>query len=207
MITDAEREEKERIKREKIRKFESPLPFVILLRNFIFGKKKPDIFTRITFYANVGICLIFTIWSGFSYFAVVSKDWIWQEKGIAVTSIIERRGAQLGFSEGVFMTRLEFANFASILCWLLFFVGLVLLYRKKKMFAYFTLIPIAIYLILNGLYLGFTYFMEDITLFDKILLLVSALSLVMMSFMIKSEREEGSMNFFGVNQDEDDEAM
>ena len=37
-MTKEEELEKERIKREKIRKFESPIPFVILLRNLIFGK-------------------------------------------------------------------------------------------------------------------------------------------------------------------------
>lgn len=201
MMTEAEKEEKERLKREKIRKFESPIPFVIILRNWIFGKKRPDIFTRLTFYTNLFIWFVFLIWSGFGYFAVVSRDWIWQQKGIPVTTIIEQRGIQLGFTDGTFLGKLEFAYLISFLCWGVFFVGLVLLYRKKKLFTYFTLFPIGIYLILNGLYLSFDHFLEDITWFDKILLLVSVVSLIIMAFMIKSERDGGSMNFFGVDQD------
>lgn len=204
MISQAEKEDKARIQREKIRKLESPVPFVLMLRNFIFGKVRPDFMTRLTFYANVAICLTFLIWSSFSYFAVISKDWIWEQKGIAVTTIIEQRGSELGFSEGVFMSRLEFASFASIVCWIIFFFGLVLLYRRKTLFTYFTLVPITIYLILNGLYLGFTYFIEDITLFDKLLLLISVVSLIIQAFLIRSGASDGAMNFFGVAQDEDD---
>ena len=206
MKTEAEKEEKERLKREKMRKLESPIPFVIVFRNWIFGKKKPDIYTRMTFFLNLLIWFMFIIWSAFSYFAVVSRDWIYQHKGINVENIIAQRGDSLGFSPGEFLSKLELTNFISLVCWLIFFVGLVMLYRKKKIFAYFTLFPIAVYLILNGLYLGFNYFLEDITLFDKILILVSATSLIAISFLMRSERDQGSMNFFGV-QDSDDEGV
>lgn len=198
-MTEAEKEEKERIKREKIRKFESPIPFVIILRNWIFGKNRPDIFTRLTFYGNVFIWFVFLLWSAFGYFAVISRDWIWEQKGIPVTTIIERRGTALEFEEGTFVDKLEFAYLVSIVCWLVFFIGLVLLYRKKKIYTYFTLIPLAVILIIQGFYLSFTHFLEDITWFDKILLLVSIVSLSIMSFMIKNERSGGTMDFFGVD--------
>lgn len=207
MRTEAEREEKERLKREKMRKLESPIPFVIVFRNWIFGKKRPDIYTRLTFFANLIIWFMFIVWSAFSYFAVVSREWIQQHKGIHVESIIAKRGAALGFSPGEFLSKLELTNFVSLICWVIFFVGLILLYRKKKIFAYFTLFPIAVYLILNGLYLGFDYFLEDITLFDKILILISATSLIVMSFLIRSERDQGSMNFFGVQDSGDEEDL
>lgn len=203
-MNEAEKEEKEQLKREKMRKLESPIPFVIVFRNWIFGKNRPDIYTLLTFYANLFIWFVFLIWSTFGYYAVISRDWIRQQKGINVEGIIAKRGSDLGFSDGVFLSRLELANLVSIVCWLVFFFGLVLLYRKKKIFSYFTLVPIVIYLILNGLYLGFDYFIQDITLFDKILVLTSLVSLIVLSFMMKGEREEGSMNFFGVSEDQDD---
>lgn len=207
MITDAEREEKERLKKEKLRKLESPIPFVIILRNWIFGKKRPDIYTRLTFLANLIIWLLFLIWSGFSYFAVTSRQWIWENKGIGVTWIIEKRGKELGFGEGEFLARLETANLMAIICWIVFFVGLVFLYRKKRLFVYFTFVPLMAYIGLNSLYLGFTYFIEDITLFDKVLLLISVVSLSISAYLIRGERDGGSMNFFGVSPDEDAREM
>lgn len=203
MISDAEKEDNARLKRERLRKLESPIPFVIILRNWIFGKKRPDIYTRLTFLANTVIWMLFLVWSGFSYFAVMSKEWIWQQKGIAITWIIERRGDQLGFEEGVFMNRLEISNLIGLLCWVVFFIGLALLYRKKRIFVYFTILPLLTYIGLNSLYLSFTYFLEDITLFDKILLLISLLSLTISAFLIRGESDGNSMNFFGVAPDED----
>lgn len=205
MMTDAEREDKERIKREKMRKLESPLPFVLVIRNWIIGKNRPDLYTRLVFYTNLVIWFIFTIWSGFSYFALVSRDWVRQHKGINVENMIEARGKELGFESGTFLQRLEFSNFVALLCWSLFFLGLVLLYRKKKVFIYFTLPALAVYVVMNVFYLGFSYFLEDTTLFDKILLLISALSLIAISFMIRGESKGVSANFFGLAQDEDDE--
>jgi hypothetical protein len=203
MITDAEREDIARRKKERLRKLESPIPFVIILRNWIFGKKRPDIYTRLTFLTNLVIWLLFLIWSSFSYFAVASREWIWQQKGIAVTWIIERRGGQLGFEEGVFLNRLEWANLIGLCCWILFFIGLIFLYRKKRVFIYFTLIPLLAYIGINSLYLSFTYFVEDITLFDKILLLISLVSLTISAYFIRGERDGSPVNFFGVTPDED----
>lgn len=203
-MTESEREENERLKREKIRKFESPIPFVIILRNLIFGKRKPDIYTRITFLINLIISVTFLVWSIITYFAITSRDWIWNNKGIPVKDIIERRGLELNFEPGDFLNRLQVANGIAIFCWLLFFVGLVLLYRKKKQFLYLTLVPLAIYLAVNIFYLSFTYFMQDTTMFDKIALLVIALSLILHSYLMGNERKGGSISFFGENQEEDD---
>lgn len=203
-MTEAEREDKERVKREKIRKFESPIPFVIIFRNWIFGKKKPDIYTRITFFINLTIWATFITWSGISYFALISKQWIWQQKGIPVKWIIERRGKELGFEPGVFVDRLESMNLMALFCWLTFFIGLVFLYRKKRRFTYFTFIPLLIFIVLNMFYMGFTYFIEDTTSFDKIALLIMALSLGLHSFLMNNERKGGSISFFGEVPDEED---
>jgi len=203
-MTEAEKEEKERIKREKIRKFESPIPFVIILRNLIFGKKKPDIYTRITFYINIILCTTFLLWSGITYFAIISRDWIWNNKGIPVKSIIERRGSELDFASGDFLNRLQVANAISIFCWIVFFVGLVLLYRKKKQFLYLTLVPLVIYIGINTFYLSFSYFIQDTTMFDKIALLILALSLIVHSYLMGNERKGGSISFFGEEHLEED---
>jgi hypothetical protein len=202
-MTEAEKEEKERIKREKIRKFESPIPFVIILRNLIFGKRKPDVYTRITFYIGVVLSFVFLIWNGITYFALISADWIWKNKGVNVQGIIERRAQELDFTAEDFIGRLEFASFTSVILWLVFFCGLVLLYRKKKLFIYFTLIPLALYIMISTLYLSFTYFMEDTTMFDKIALLILGLSLIFHSYLMTNERNGGSISFFGEDQEDD----
>jgi hypothetical protein len=204
MITDAEKEEKERRKKEQIRKLESPIPFVVIIRNWIFGKRKPDVYTRLTFITNLVIWLLFLIWSGFSYFAVNSREFILQQKGIGVKTIIDARGKELGYDPGVFLERMETASMIAIICWLAFFVGLVLLYRKKRIFVYFALIPLLAYIGLNSLYLGFDYFIEDTTLFDKVLLLISLVSLSISAHMMRNGGSENAgSNFFGVPTDED----
>lgn len=202
-MTEAEKEEKERIKREKIRKFESPVPFVIILRNIIFGKNKPDIYTRLTFFIGIILSGIFLLWNGITYFALISADWIWNNKGVNVKGIIERRATELNFTADDFVNRLEVASLTSILLWIVFFCGLVLLYRKQKLFIYFTMIPLVLYLIISTFYLSFTYFMEDTTAFDKIALLILGLSLIFHSFLMSNERNGGSISFFGEDQADD----
>ena len=202
-MTEAEKEEKERIKREKIRKFESPIPFVLILRNLIFGKTKPDIYTRITFYTGLVLSVVFLLWNSITYFALISSDWIYSNKEVNVKGIIERRAVELDFTAADFLGRLQFFSFFSIILWATFFVGLVLLYRKSKLFIYFTVAPLLLYVLISIFYLSFTYFMEDTTLFDKIALLVLGLSLIVHSNLMKNERDGGSISFFGEDQSDD----
>ena len=177
--------------------FQSPVPFIIKFRNFIFGKKKPDIYTRITFFTNLVIWATFFIWHCISYFTITSRTLILRQKGIPVESIIEKRGAQLEFAHGDFLNRLLTFHAISIICWGLIFLGLILLYRKKKQFSYFILGSIIFYLGMNVFYLSFTYFMEDTTAYDKIVLLILIASITFHTFLMKNERSGGSISFFG----------
>ena len=204
-MTEEEKMEKERIKREKIRKFESPIPFVILFRNLIFGKAKPDIYTRFIFYICSLLGILFLVWSCISYFSLVSRQWIYSNKGIDIESIIGRRGVELGFEGVDFIDRLQTVSAISIICWIFFFAGMVLLYRKKRIFIYFTIVPVVFYLFMNTVYLSFGYFLSDTTTFDKIGLLVMVLSLPIHSYLMKNEREGGSISFFGEHPEETDD--
>ena len=120
-----------------------------------------------------------------------------QFKGIPVEKIIESRGLELGFEEGDFLARLLTFNGIAIVCWLLVFVGLILLFRKKKQFIYFILGGTIFYLGMSVFYLSFSYFMEDMTFYDKVALLIIIVSSIIHSFLMKNEREGGSINFFG----------
>lgn len=188
---------------EKKTKFQSPKPFLVRLRNLVFGKRKPDIFTRVTFYINMVIWLIFMLWNVVGYIAISSRDMIAEIKGIQVEEIITRRGIELGFEPLDFITHLAVLYGVGILCWGAVFFGLILLYRKRKQFVYFIVGGVLFYVGLNIFYLSFQFFREDTTSFDKISLLIIVLSTLIHSFLMNNERRGGSISFFGDAGEED----
>lgn len=198
METSNQVENKERVRT----RFESPVPFVIALRNLVYGKKKPDMYTRIAFVINMIIWVTFFLWNIISYFVITNRDVLRIQKGINVERIIETRGSELGFEVGQFMNRLLTFHAISIICWGLIFIGLVLLYRKKKQFIYFTLAPLTFYIGMMLFYIGFTYFAQDTTMFDKIALLVFVVSILMHAYLLQNERSGGSISFFGETEDD-----
>ncbi len=185
-------------------KFQSPLPFIIQLRNLIFGKKKPDTFTKVTFIINLIICSTFFLWSIISYYSISMKGFIESEKGISVEEIIANRGMELGFKNGQFLSHLLTFHAISTICWMLVFIGIVLLYRKKIQFIYFIFAPILFYVGMSIFYISYTYFIEDTTTFDKIALLVIMVGSIVHYFLMRNESRGGSINFFGAIEDEEE---
>ena len=187
---------------KKATKFQSPVPFLIQFRNLIFGKTKPDIYTRVTFYMNLLIWVTFFLWNVISYFTITSRAMILRMKGIPVESIIQKRGIELGVDGSEFLNRLLTFHALAIICWGIIFIGLVLLYRKKKQFIYFLFGPLVFYAGMMMFYIGFTYFIEDTTAYDKIALLIFTVSSLMHGYLMKNERSGGSINFFGEAEEE-----
>lgn len=185
-------------------KFQSPLPFIIQLRNLIFGKEKPDTFTYVTFYMNLVISLTFMIWNIISYFSISMKDFILAQKGISVEEIILARGLELGYKNDEFIDRLLTFHAISIICWMIVFVGIVLLYRKKIQFVYFIVAPVFAYIGMSIFYIGYTYFLEDTTIYDKIALLIIVAGSVVHYFLMRNESNGGSINFFGAIEGEEE---
>ena len=188
---------------EKKTKFQSPKPILVRLRNIVFGKRKPDIFTRVTFYINMVIWLIFMLWNVIGYIAISSRDMITEVKGVQVEEIITRRGIELGFEPTDFISRLAVLYGIGAFCWAAVFIGLILLYRKRKQFVYFIVGGVVFYIGLNIFYLSFQFFREDTTSFDKIILLIIVLSTIIHSFLMNNERRGGSISFFGDADEED----
>jgi len=182
---------------EKKTKFQSPKPILVRLRNIVFGKRKPDIFTRVTFYINIVLWMCFMLWNLIGYFAISSRDMITEMKNIQVEKIIAARGIELGFEPSDFISRLTVVHGVGIFCWAAVFFGLILLFRKRKQFIYFILGGVLFYIGLNIFYLSFQFFREDVTSFDKISLLIILMSTVIHSFLMKNERRGGSISFFG----------
>lgn len=197
--------ENKQVSTVKRTRFQSPVPIVITLRKLIYGEGKPDMYTRIAFVINMIIWATFFLWNILSYFVLQKTELITTQKEIRVDEIIENRGAELGFEPGDFLSRLITFHSISILCWLLIFIGLMLLYRKNKRFIYLTLAPVIFYMGMSVFYLSFTYFLEDTTTFDKVALLVFVSSCILHAYLLKNERTGGSISFFGEAEDDSEE--
>jgi hypothetical protein len=204
-MSDAREDERENEYDEdavKSTKFNSPIPTLIRLRNFVFGKRKPDVYTRITFYLNSVLALSFLIWNLIGYFAIASREQIAEIKHVPVEEIIQSRGIDLGFNGEDFVARLMTLYGISVICWVVVIAGLILLYRKRRQFLYFILGGVIFYLGMQLFYMSFQYFKEDVTSYDKISLLIIIASVVLHSFLMRNERRGGSISFFGEVEEE-----
>lgn len=178
-------------------KFNSPLPFVLRFRNLIFGVETPDIYTQITFFLNLALWTTFMLWSIISYVSITAREYIYEQKKIPVEEILFKRGSELGLDPEVFLSRLQTMNGMAIICWIVFFIGLVLLYRKKKQFIYFVLTGSLFYIGMQLFYIKYQFFKEDTTNYDKIALLIILVSTMLHAFLMRNERMGGSISFFG----------
>lgn len=151
-------------------KFNSALPLIIILRNAIFGKTKPDGYTRLTFYVNTLLWFMFLVWHLLSYFAFSLRDLIFEEKNIDVTTLIYCRGEELGFEASDFLIRILQLHIYSALAWGIFFIALALLWRKNKWSVFVFLLALVLYYYLLIGYMSLSFFNQDITYFDKALL-------------------------------------
>jgi hypothetical protein len=179
----------------------SPMPFLRQLFYLVFGRQEPDNFTRLSFFIIVFYWLCFLIWSVASYLTISFRELIMEEKKIPVEQIINARGLDLSFEDGVFLERLITIHGIAIVCWLMVFVGLVLLWRKSPRFILFIVPSVLFYGGMLIFYMSPRYFKEDITFFDKSGLVIVLATSVMHYFMLKREQSGGSINLF----EEDDE--
>ncbi|MDF3026684.1 MAG: hypothetical protein K0S23_991 [Fluviicola sp.] len=180
---------------------ESPIPILSRLRNLIFGKESPDTYTQISFYLGIIIWTIFLVWTILGYVVLTNTDWIEQEKGLDVHSLIEQRGEILGFAGTDFQKNLiTFYNIA-LIAWTGIFIGLVLQWRKKVYFIYFIWAGGSIYLLSMWFLLGISYWYDDTTTFDKIafFLLIGHSSLYY--YFLNKESQGEKTNFFGIEED------
>lgn len=182
----------------------SPLPILIRLRNLIFGTESPDTYTKISFTFAIISWFIFFLWSILGMVVINSRHWIKETKKIDVTQLIENRGKELGFEPYVFAERLSTFHTASIVCWVVVFIGLVLLWRKQVIFIYAYLGGCIVYLLMMWFMLGFGYWAKDTTTFDKILFFVMVDHTSLYYYFLKMEVSGNKINFFGIREDENE---
>lgn len=178
-------------------KFQSPLPFIVKLRNLIFGSKTPGIYTRMTFFINLGCLVIFFLWSVISYFAIIYRQLFLVEKKVDVEAIIEARGLALGFEHGEFIQTLLTFHGVSLICWSFVFVGLIFLWRRSRHFAYLFFGGTLFYFGMILFYVGVDYYLEDTSGFDKILFLILNLNTLFYFFFMQRTEDDEQIKLFG----------
>lgn len=181
--------------------FSSPIPLLIKLKKLIFGEKDPELILKINIYINLSIWLVFQLWHILSYYAINYRQVILEEKKINVEILILNRGSELGFDPSIFMERLINFHLFSILCWLLIFVGIVMMWRQTKRFIYFTFIPLGLYLIGIFLFLGLDYYLNDTTFFDKIIYFLFLANSIFYLIIFRNQNNENSSGFFMEDRD------
>jgi hypothetical protein len=183
---------------------DSPIPLLLRAKTFLFGEEKPDGYTQVTFYINLVLWAIFFLWSCISYFAISLRTLIEEQKSIPVEGILMNRGIELGFQPNDFLNRLTTFHLISIVCWIAVFVGLIFLWRKNLRFVYYYFGGTVIYIGMMLFYLNLSYYTDDTTFFDKISFIAMNAFGIMYYFLLKKEKNGGSLSFFG-EEDSDNE--
>lgn len=181
----------------------SPLPLLNRSRNFIFGKIAPDGYTKFSFFLALAGWLIFLLWSVLGNIAIRMRGLIVNEKEVDVTAMIEKRGTELGFEPQAFIGRLEAFYALSLVFWIITFIGLILLWRKNLRFTWFFFGGCGLYLLFMWVMLGFGYWRQDTTFFDKIAFSVMVLHTAVYAYFLKREKDGTKMHLFGVETDEE----
>ena len=178
-----------KIDKQKIDKLspEDAIPLFVKISQLIFGKKKPDGFTRIVFSVNLFCWFLLFIWNMICYFVIISSDIIKENKGFSVNAIIRRNGQKLGFNGQDFLDAITQFYFLNNFIWIVIFIGLVFMYRKKSFYPFILLIGLGIHFSLMFFTLGLQYLIEDVSFFDKILYAILISFTIIHSFLMKKE--------------------
>ena len=160
-----------KIDKEKLDKLspEDAIPLLLRIRRLILGKTKPDGFTRFIYTVNFICWFLLMAWNFISYIMVQMSQLIYNHKGLSVKAILRRKGRELGFDGEVFLEAITDYYFLTIFVWVIIFIGLVLMYRKSRFYASFYFGGFIVHFTSMLLMIGFQYFLEDISFFDKIL--------------------------------------
>lgn len=168
---------------------EDAIPLLVRIRALILGKRKPDGFTRLMFSFSLFSWLLLTMWNAISYFVLLTSDIIEENKGFSVNEVIIKNGQNLGFNGEEFLASITTFYFNSLFVWLFIFVGLALMYRKKRIYTFIVLGGLGVHFIYMFVVLGFQYFIEDVSFFDKILYAILIAVTVIHSFLMNKEKD------------------
>lgn len=160
-----------KIDKEKLDKLspEDAIPLLLRIRRIILGKNKPDGFTRLVYTINFACWFLLMAWNFISYIVVQMSHMIYENKGLSVSAILRRKGREMGFDGEEFLQAITDYYFLTIFVWIIIFIGLALMYRKSRFYASFYFGGFIIHFTSMLLMIGFQYFLEHVSFFDKIL--------------------------------------
>lgn len=167
----------------------NPLTLLQKVRNFILGKKKPDTLTRILFYINLLCWSSFFFWSVAGYFSLRFIDEIAEVD--KMRAIVEMRGVELGINN-------LFENFSRFMLFMIFawssvLFGLILLWRKRQSYVIFYFGGLLAYPIFMWWFLNFSYMIEDVSMFDKVVYCILFFPMVIYHLLFMKEKEGEKM--------------
>lgn len=168
---------------------EDAIPLLVRIRTLILGKQKPDGFTRLMFSISLFSWFLLTMWNGISYFVLLTSEIIEENKGFSVNDVIIKNGQNLGFNGEEFLESITTFYFNSLFVWLFIFIGLALMYRKKRLYTFIVLGGLGVHFIYMFIILGFQYFIEDVSFFDKILYALLIMVTIIHSFLMNKEKD------------------
>jgi hypothetical protein len=149
-------------------KSNDPLPWFKSVRKFILGKRKPDYFTRISATLLFLLSFLFLLWHSVGYVAIAFRAIIAEMKGVDVASLLAQRGMELGFGKAQFVFHLESFHLQGVLAWLIICVSTLFLYRKRMSFLFIFLAGFVLYYFGLFTWMGWRFYQEDTTLYDRI---------------------------------------
>jgi|GEM_PF-5016545 len=151
--------------------------YVKTFGTWMFGQEKPGIWTQLVFYVNLLIAFIFLIWHLLSYYVLSMSTLIYEQKKIDIAALLQKRAEDLGLSKEYFEEHLMNFQLINISIWIIFVVGLIVLWRRKSIAFWIHGFCLIAYYCVLFFYMNFKFFNLDIQLSDKIMLGVSILTL------------------------------
>lgn len=147
---------------------------------WVFGKVRPGFWTRAVFYVQLVGWSLFFLWYALAFFSIKYVDNIRGARQLK--QLVAKRGNELGIAD----FKEAYENFSFVMMALLaaFLIGLVLLWRQRKGYAFFCFGVWLAYPIMVVVFLNLKYLMEDVSLFDQVLYIVLLGSLTLFQLFI-----------------------
>lgn len=156
------------------------------LFRLIFGQKRPDLVTRSFFFSHLVGASLFWFWYISAYFSIHFLENI--RGAYHLKRMLTKRGVELGIKN--FREAYENFAFLMIIVWFLYIVGMVLMWRGKRIYRFFVFGVLAAVPIMTVLFLNFNYFRRDVTLFDQVLYLILLVSMLIYYWMDKRKTNQ-----------------
>ncbi len=168
----------------------SPLPYLLQVRNWVFGLKRPSIVVQIGFYFLFVVGIVFFAWNILSTIALRMRFVVRENRNVSIKEFLSERAVELEIHPDYILPKLLTFFSISAICWLLFLFALILLWRQKKLFFWIGIGSLVFYIGMALFYVGGLFFWEGVTNLDKLLIFASMLMLAFYRFYFFSKEEK-----------------